>query len=103
MQTYRIRISGTVQGVGFRPFIYNLARRFSLRGEVGNDSLGVVITCNTSKEILSQFISRIENEAPPLSRIDRIMVTEILPCSFEDFRIVQSRSQNVATTLIPPE
>ncbi len=103
MQTYRIRISGTVQGVGFRPFIYNLARRFSLRGEVGNDSLGVVITCNTSKEILSQFISRIENEAPPLSRIDRIMVTEILPCSFEDFRIVQSRSQNVATTLIPPD
>jgi hydrogenase maturation protein HypF len=62
-----IRIRGLVQGVGFRPFIWKLAERFGIRGEVRNDGEGVLI--RACGERLEAFISAIAEEPPPLSRI----------------------------------
>ena len=66
----RIRVRGQVQGVGFRPFIWQLARRFGLRGDVRNDPGGVLI--HACGEALDAFVAAIAAEAPPLARVDAV-------------------------------
>lgn len=68
-----IRVRGQVQGVGFRPFIWQLAHRFALRGTVLNDAEGVLIRAAGPE--LERFLGAIEAEAPPLSRIDAVEVS----------------------------
>jgi hydrogenase maturation protein HypF len=67
-----IRVTGVVQGVGFRPFIYNLAHSLALFGYVFNDDAGVLISAEGARSLLKTYIRRIEEEAPPLSHIDTI-------------------------------
>ena len=57
----KIDIKGVVQGVGFRPFVYNLAREYHLLGYVRNDALGVSIEVEGEKSRIEEFIARIEN------------------------------------------
>ncbi|MDP2157597.1 MAG: carbamoyltransferase HypF, partial [Nitrospirota bacterium] len=94
-----ISIQGIVQGVGFRPFVYNLASELNITGFVSNTSEGVVITAEG--ENLSRFIERIRQEAPPLSRI---MKMDIAPAEggFAEFVIIQS-SETGSFTLISPD
>ncbi|WP_138471890.1 carbamoyltransferase HypF [Poseidonocella sp. HB161398] len=66
----QIRVRGQVQGVGFRPFVWQLAQRFGLRGEVLNDAEGVLI--RAAGEDLPGFLAALEAEAPPLARIDLV-------------------------------
>ncbi len=54
-QSFKIAIKGTVQGVGFRPFIYSLAKKYSLKGTVSNSSDGVEIFIDSSKEVWIGF------------------------------------------------
>ena len=70
MDGLRVHISGIVQGVGFRPFVYNLATRLNLLGWVRNTSAGVDIEVDGDRSTLDDFIRRLRDEAPPLSRID---------------------------------
>jgi len=74
-----IRITGVVQGVGFRPFVYNLAVGLNLRGWVLNSSSGVEIEAVGSPEVLASFTQRLASDAPPLARIEDITVSEISP------------------------
>ena len=67
-----VRVEGVVQGVGFRPFVRNLAARLGLAGFVGNDASGVFIEVEGDSEQLSAFLADLEDEAPPLSVIDRV-------------------------------
>jgi len=67
--TFRIRIQGVVQGVGFRPFVYRLAVRYGLQGWVRNDGKGVLILVQGEKETIDSFSGDIKREAPPLARI----------------------------------
>jgi hydrogenase maturation protein HypF len=72
MATMRVRVSGVVQGVGFRPFVYGLATRLELRGWVRNTSGGVEILVDGQNSQIKKFIHSLEIEAPPLARIDSI-------------------------------
>ncbi len=72
-----IHITGVVQGVGFRPFVYNLATDLALSGWVLNSSAGVEIEVVGSEDVLVTFIERLASEAPPLSRIEQIDVKPI--------------------------
>jgi len=85
-----IHITGVVQGVGFRPFVYGLATRYGLRGWVCNTSAGVDIEVDGSSEVLDQFVVALSNEAPPLAHVDAIEVSDVTPDGWTEFTIRQS-------------
>ncbi len=103
MQTYKILIKGTVQGVGFRPFVYQTAQKFGLVGEVLNSSLGVEIVLNAAKEEFELFLNELKTNLPPLAKIDLIEVKEIEFREFSSFKIVQTKESNIKTALLPPD
>ncbi len=72
-----IHITGVVQGVGFRPFVYNLATRLGLSGWVLNSSSGVEIEAIGPTAVLDDFVEQLRSEAPPLARIEHITVTDL--------------------------
>jgi len=67
-----IRVDGVVQGVGFRPFAYSLATSLGLSGLVGNDVDGVFAEVEGSAAAVAKFLQLLEQEAPPLARIERV-------------------------------
>src|SRR5579883_2307450 len=75
----RIDIAGLVQGVGFRPFVYRIARQFEIRGYVLNSSEGVVIEAEASETRLENFIAALKTELPPLARVERLNVRALEP------------------------
>jgi len=93
-----IRVRGIVQGVGFRPTIWRLARQHRLTGEVWNDGLGVMIHAFGSDEDLEAFIEQIPLQLPPLARLDSLEAQSLdeQPQS-DEFRIVASRHNGVET------
>jgi hydrogenase maturation protein HypF len=103
MQTHKLTIKGTVQGVGFRPFIYTLAKRYNLNGTVSNVSNGVEIFINASKEVLEQFIETIQNELPSLASIESLELEEVAFQNFQDFKIIETKKGGEITVNIPPD
>ncbi len=85
-----IHITGVVQGVGFRPFVYGLAARYDLRGWVCNTSAGVDIEVDGPRETLDRFEAALTAEAPLLARIDAVEVAEINSNGFSAFEIRHS-------------
>jgi hydrogenase maturation protein HypF len=100
-QTVEIRVRGTVQGVGFRPTVWRLACDEGLVGEVFNDSFGVLIRTTGNSGAISQFLSRLHSEAPPLSQIENIETQILAPLDFENFRITESVSGENFTRVTP--
>lgn len=94
-----IRITGIVQGVGFRPFVYKLAHQENLLGWVKNTSAGVEILVEGCEEAILRFIRRINDEAPPLARIDQIEVHPVEENHFTKFEIIES--QDIESAFIP--
>jgi hydrogenase maturation protein HypF len=90
LQGARIHITGIVQGVGFRPFVYGLATRLSLNGWVRNTSAGVEIEVDGHKDNLEAFITALRGDAPPLSRIDSFQVDWLPVNGFSSFEIIHS-------------
>ena len=97
------RIKGIVQGVGFRPFVYNLARDFGLKGFVSNTSDGVYMEVEGTAETVDAFHSAIADKKPPLAHIVSMEVTEQYPKSYTDFTIHKSEGKNQRNTLISPD
>lgn len=98
-----ITVSGVVQGVGFRPFVYRLAREHGLVGHVGNDSTRVFIeVCGPGDEV-EAFASRLLAEAPPLAVIEHVERRRATPSATDEFVIVESRSAAGARTLVAPD
>ena len=98
-----IHIQGLVQGVGFRPFVYRLAHRFGLTGQVCNADDGVVIRVEGPPEAHESFLSELKAHPPNASRIYSI---DIRPCPaehFNDFQIVKSRSSSTRITQVSPD
>lgn len=89
---HRIRVSGVVQGVGFRPFVHRLATDLCLAGHVGNDEDGVFIDVEGDEHLVLEFEVRLVDEAPPLARIREVSVVEGAVSGERGFRIVDSRS-----------
>jgi len=101
--TYKITIEGTVQGVGFRPFIYTLAKRYLITGTVSNNAKGVEIRLNTDSLTFKQFLTAIEYETPPLAFIDTIKHEELPFQPYNDFQIIETQEAGEVTVNIPPD
>ncbi|MBC8403489.1 MAG: carbamoyltransferase HypF [Candidatus Marinimicrobia bacterium] len=99
----KIRVNGIVQGVGFRPFIFNLAHDYKLTGFVSNTSEGVVIEAEGTAETLDQFQTAIRTKAPPLAFIIDLLQESIPVNGDQDFVIIPSDSQAKVATLISPD
>ncbi|WP_442499443.1 carbamoyltransferase HypF [Methylobacter sp. sgz302048] len=95
-----IRARGVVQGVGFRPAIWHLARLCGLTGSVWNDAEGVMIHAFGSEADLDAFIRRIPLQLPPLARLDSLEVQDLNGMPDGEFRIVASRKDRSAQTPI---
>ncbi len=94
-----IRVSGIVQGVGFRPTVWKIAHQLALVGQVWNDCEGVLIHIWGSKNMVSNFVARLQTESPPLAKIDHIhrapLAVDMLAPT--DFKIIVSQSGHVNT------
>ncbi|MEM9911195.1 MAG: acylphosphatase, partial [Pseudomonadota bacterium] len=96
----RIRVRGQVQGVGFRPFIWQLANRYGFVGEVLNDPEGVLIHAVGSD--VRAFADAITAEAPPLARVDAVEVAgQSFDTKPDSFEIVASQGQGAETRVTP--
>lgn len=98
-----IEIRGIVQGVGFRPFVYQLARRSGVAGRVRNDSMGVVIDAFGRDEALDSFIEHIETDAPPAARVREIEWVAIPFENEREFEIAASTEADVRNVSIPAD
>ncbi|TGE35253.1 carbamoyltransferase HypF [Desulfosporosinus fructosivorans] len=103
IKRYFIVVNGIVQGVGFRPFVYNLANSFDLKGNVHNNSDGVHIDVEGHKETISKFLQRIEHNPPPLARIEKISIREEIVKNYSFFEIIESKKTFDIITLISPD
>jgi hydrogenase maturation protein HypF len=98
-----LRVRGIVQGVGFRPAVYRLARAQGLSGWVRNDADGVWIEVEGPEDTVQGFPALLRQEAPPLSRIDRIDVSPMTPVHVSGFSILTSGSAREGEAAIPPD
>ncbi len=95
-------VHGVVQGVGFRPFVYALARELGLAGSVANTGTGVVIEVEGTPTVLAAFEARLGSDAPPLARIDEVSAADIAVVGGAEFVIGASRSA-AGRTLVSPD
>lgn len=103
MQGAKVHITGIVQGVGFRPFVYNLAVSLNLKGWVKNTSAGVHIEVDGNQETLDIFLQKLRDDAPPLSRIDDFSASFGPGNGFTQFDIIHSESVDGAFQPISPD
>ena len=97
----RFRVTGTVQGVGFRPFVYRHATELGLAGFVGNDSEGVVIEAEGSGGSLDELSRRLLEESPPLAHVATLeWATVPVGDGNGDFRIVDSRAEGAPAVAV---
>ncbi|MFZ2087018.1 MAG: acylphosphatase, partial [Desulfobaccales bacterium] len=99
----KIAVSGLVQGVGFRPFVYRLARSHNLSGWVRNTSRGVEMEVEGPPAVLEVFIHRLSEEAPALSRVEQVTAEDTLPLGQDDFQILASENLAGTEAVIPPD
>ena len=103
IKRYFIMVEGIVQGVGFRPFIYNLANSFDLKGYANNNSEGVHIDVEGNKGSINKFLQRIEHNPPSLARIEKISISEEVVLNYDTFEIKESKKTLNKITLISPD
>jgi hydrogenase maturation protein HypF len=100
----RFVVTGVVQGVGFRPYVYRMATELGLVGLVGNDSSAVFLEVQGPVDLLEEFTQRLVEQAPPLAGVQEVRA-EVIPSTSaeEGFRIVPSRQADGARSPIPPD
>lgn len=100
---YLIKVKGIVQGVGFRPFIYNLAHKLNLVGQVSNTSEGVTIDVEGASSSLEFFIGELQNYPPPLADIQSLSYEERPVAGYDSFSISFSDGEQEKQVLISPD
>jgi len=100
MFRYLYQITGIVQGVGFRPFVYKLAHQLYLSGFVFNDSTGVSIEIQGSISSIEEFERLVYSELPPLAKIDNFTKKQIDIENSKDFQIIETTNNTQKTTLV---
>lgn len=103
MRSCELQISGIVQGVGFRPFVYNLALNENLNGWVNNDDRGVNIALEGDNKNIQNFINKLKNSPPPLALINSINIEEKTLQNYKSFEIIKSENNSNKTTIISPD
>jgi hydrogenase maturation protein HypF len=99
----KYQINGIVQGVGFRPWVYQLAQRHQLGGYVFNSTLGVTIEVEGPEDALDRFETALRSEAPPLAELDQICVENLEPLGYQEFTIRDSEDVAGEFVLVPPD
>jgi hydrogenase maturation protein HypF len=99
----QVRVIGTVQGVGFRPYVYRLAGELSLGGFVLNDAHGVLIEVEGSAAVVDRFLERLPSEAPPLAVLEQVVVSDQAPSGAQGFAIVSSLAGDVPDAPVTPD
>jgi hydrogenase maturation protein HypF len=103
LRRVRARVEGTVQGVGFRPYIFRLTRELALGGFVLNDSHGVVVEVEGGAAKVGEFFARLGPESPPLAAIERVSREELAPTGVREFEIVRSNAGGQPTAPVTPD
>jgi hydrogenase maturation protein HypF len=113
VEVWVIRVTGVVQGVGYRPFVYRIAREAELSGWVRNDPEGVLIEAGGPAPVLERFTRGLSDLAPELARVDRVTVTQRRDAQPGDtagpgvaggrFEIVQSEHNGHRSALVPAD
>ena len=101
-QRMRIVVRGTVQGVGFRPFVYRLAAELKLTGWVNNTSDGVYIEVEGPPKRTEEFLLRVPREKPSVSKIHNLQHTVLDPAGYSDFAIVESEQTDEDSDITVP-
>jgi hydrogenase maturation protein HypF len=99
----RVRVEGTVQGVGFRPFVYRLASELGVSGWVLNDSRGVLIEVEGERSAVDALLARLRSEAPPLAVIEGVAQESLSATGETGFRITESEESGVAEAAVSPD
>ncbi|MDP2794284.1 MAG: carbamoyltransferase HypF [Sulfurisoma sp.] len=97
----RVRVTGIVQGVGYRPFVWRLAHELGIAGWVRNDARGVEIAAEG--EQVESFVARLRTEAPPRARVDAVIAVDVAAEAFSDFLITHTDGSGRAATAIGPD
>lgn len=108
MRHVHIHVTGIVQGVGMRPFVYREAMAHGICGWVLNAGDGVHVEAHASGAAVDGFVAALSEHAPAAARVERVDVTDLEPDTWDDaneqdFRIVASQDQTAHTTLISPD
>ena len=99
----QIRVRGIVQGVGFRPFVYNLARELGLTGYVFNSSAGVTAEIEGAGDSIQKFQDTLQHRPPPLALIAEVAVIDVDPLGDDDFVIWPSHPEAGEFVLVSPD
>src|SRR5205085_10087512 len=97
------RVEGTVQGVGFRPFVYRLASELELAGFVRNDERGVLVEVEGRETAVEGFLRRLAAEAPPLAAVEAVRPRDLAPAGGHGFRILASPRGGEPAALVSPD
>ena len=103
LKTYKIGITGQVQGVGFRPYVYSLATEFSLTGTVSNNEKGVIIFASGIEESILTFYNKLIKSPPPVSRIKESTFNQVEDISFDEFKIIPSQKGGQLNLSLTPD
>src|SRR5262245_29721456 len=95
-----VRIRGTVQGVGFRPYVFRLAEQLGLGGWVLNDEQGVLCEVEGAGDAVERFLARLPAEAPPLASIESVRSLATTPVGEREFRILASEGRSEPEALV---
>jgi hydrogenase maturation protein HypF len=103
LKSASISVRGIVQGVGFRPFVYGLAVKHNLKGWVSNTSDDVRIEVEGVAEAIERFEWELRTKAPPLARIENVIIEYHRPRGYKEFEIRRSQAQAGKYQLISPD
>ncbi|NMF58396.1 carbamoyltransferase HypF [Pseudanabaena yagii] len=104
LQCLNLHISGSVQGIGFRPFVYRLAKELELKGWVNNNAQGVAIAVEGEQQQLDLFLERLQSEKPARSQIQQITQEWCEPVHYQTFEIHESTDNtSIKTAVILPD
>ncbi len=99
----RTRVEGTVQGVGFRPFVHRLAGELALAGRVSNDERGVLVEVEGAGPAVDAFLARLPAEAPALAVVERVTSEEVALTGERRFEIARSTARGRPSTPVTPD
>lgn len=102
MRAVSVHVTGVVQGVGFRPFVHNLALRLGVLGWVKNTSQGVFAQVEGDNAAVEAFVRALREEAPPAAVVQSVIAEDVEPEGFERFEIVHSADEG-GMTLVSPD
>jgi len=98
-----VKVEGQIQGVGFRPFIFQLAQQFQQLGYVANYAQGVVIVIQGQANQQQDFLNALQTQLPPFAEIHRLAISETPLTSFTDFQIIASQADGKPSAFIMPD